>query len=225
MDFNNLTLDEIFRAIITEAFSYARSSRECGGLSDEGLLLYCCRRVLGDFKSGRDFQQFNIELGKAKFASSTISDALKSPRRLSMVKEVSWGTERIISRLMNELKVDYLADFDYLNEYEVYAGDGHFIEHACHTKTYDTKVEQRRAGKLPKLHAAGTLYLQSLRNGLLKSYSPITDGTRKSHEMPVFRDAYNDFSENRDEKKAIFVLDRAYPDHTWWMQRMREGCY
>jgi len=126
---------------------------------------------------------------------------------------------------MNELKVDYLADFNYLDEYEVYAGDGHFIEHACHTKTYDNKIEQRRAGKLPKLHAAGTLYLQNLRNGLLKSYSAVTDGTRKSHEMPVLRDAYNEFSENIDKKKVILVLDRAYPDHCWWMQRMREGCY
>ena len=225
MNLNNLTLDEIFSTIIAEAFYYSRSSRECGGLSDENLILYCCRRVLGDFKSGRDFHQFNLESGEDSFASSTVSDALKSSRRLKMVKEISGGAENIISRLMIDLKVDYLTDFDYLDDYEIYAGDGHFIEHACHTKTYDTKVEQRRAGKLPRLHAAGTLYLQNLRNGLLKSYSAVTDGTRKSHEMPVFRDAYNDFAENRDSKKVIFVLDLAYPDHSWWMQRMREGCY
>ena len=225
MNIIELSLDEIFSMIIAEAFDYSRSSRECKGLSDEDLILYSCRRVLGDFKSGRDFQQFNAESGKEKFASSTVSDALKSSRRLKMVKEVSGGSELIISRLMSDLKVDYLADFDYLNEYEVYACDGHFIEHACHTRTYDTKVEQRRAGKLPRLHAAGNLYLQNLRNGLLKSYSPVTDGTRKSHEMPVFRDAYNDFSQDVDAGKVIFVLDRAYPDHTWWMYRMREGRY
>tara|TARA_B100001059_G_scaffold186403_1_gene188331 strand:- start:21 stop:1322 length:1302 start_codon:yes stop_codon:yes gene_type:complete len=225
MDLNDLTLDDIFTTITAEAFNYSRSSRKCSGLSDDSLINYCCKRVLGDFKSGRDFLQFNIETGGDSFASSTVSDALKSPRRLKTVKEVNGGVERIISRLMNELKVDYLADFDYLDEYEVYAGDGHFIEHASHTKTYDSKAEQRRAGKLPKLHAAGTLYLQNLRNGLLKSYSPVTDGTRKSHEMPVFRDAYNSFSENIDNRKVIFVLDRAYPDHNWWMQRMREGCY
>jgi hypothetical protein len=169
MDISELRLDEIFSRVITEAFDYSRSKRECIGLSDENLILYSCSRVLGDFKSGRDFQQFNIESGKEKFPSSTFSDALKSFRRLKMVKEVSGGSELIISRLMNELKVDYLADFDYLNEYEVYACDGHFIEHACHTRTYDTKASQRRAGKLPKLHAAGNLYLQNLRNGLLKS--------------------------------------------------------
>lgn len=128
MDIGELSLDEIFSRIIAEAFNYSRSSRECKGLSDEDLLLYSCRRVLGDFKSGRDFQQFNVEPSKEKFASSTVSDALKSSRLLKMVKEVSKGSELIISRLMNELKVDYLADFDYLNEYEVYTCDGHFIE-------------------------------------------------------------------------------------------------
>ena len=224
MNLTDLTLDEIFSRLIAEAFDYTRASRKCNSLSDEDFVSYCCERVLGDFKSGRDYHQFNIETSGESFASSTVSDALKSTRRLKVIKELSHGLEHIVSQSMDELKVDYLADFDSLAEYDVYAGDGHFIQHASHTKSYDTKTEKRRAGKLPKLHAAGTLYLQSLRNGLLKPYSPVTDGTRKNHEMPVFRNAYNDFSAN-ENKKVIFVLDRAYPDHAWWASRASEGCY
>ena len=60
------------------------------------------------------------------------------------------------------LGIDYLKDFTELNEYEIYAGDGHFIQHACHTAISDPKKEQRRTGKLPKLHAAGLIYMQNL---------------------------------------------------------------
>lgn len=83
------------------------------------------------------------------------------------------------------------------------------------------KLSTEEPVNFPGFTLQETFYLQNLHNGLLKSYSPVTDGTRKSHEMPVFRDAYNDFSQNVDAEKVIFVLDRAYSDHTWCMYRMR----
>lgn len=55
MDLSKLIFDEIFSIIILEVFSYLCFLCECGGLSDEDLIFYCCRRVLGDFKSGWDF--------------------------------------------------------------------------------------------------------------------------------------------------------------------------
>lgn len=80
-------------------------------------------------------------MGKVKFVSLIILDVLKLFCCLSMVKEVSWGVEWILSWFMNEFKVDYFVDFDYLNEYEVFVGDGYFIEYVCYIKIYDIKVE------------------------------------------------------------------------------------
>jgi hypothetical protein len=54
------------------------------------------------------------------------------------------------------LEIDYLRQFQELDQYTVAAADGYFIGHACHTEK----------GADGKVYAAGFIYSMNLRNGL-----------------------------------------------------------
>lgn len=62
-------------------------------------------------------------------------------------------------------------------EYRVEAADGHFIQHACHTK-------KNNKGQV---FAAGSIYSLNLKNGLLRPLCVITNGTDRHQEIPVLR--------------------------------------
>jgi len=218
MDFSELSVECLLTKLVELGFDQTREERSCK-FTDRDFVQLGCQRVLGSFQSGRDFLQHQHEVEQAKIARSTFFKALQSSRRLQVCEDVSRGILKVLNEQMDTLEVDYLKQFSALNEYEVYAGDGHFIEHACHTKLIDSKKEQRRTGKLPKLHAAGLIYMQNLRNGLLSLFAPVSDGTRKNHEMPIFRNHYEKFKAQTN-KRVIYVLDRAYVDKVWWSRKM-----
>ena len=99
-DLNELSLEEILNKLIEEGFDYCRNSRECKNLSDEDFINLCCIRTLGDFQSGRDFLQHQLEVEEHKISCSTFFDALGSDRRLLMTEEVSKGMETCITRYL-----------------------------------------------------------------------------------------------------------------------------
>ena len=223
MDFDRQSIDELLEELIDLGFDYSRQKRSCSGLSDKDFILHYLQRIVGDFRSGRHFLQFNLDSKNQKLPRSTMFDALHSARRLEMVREVSHGMLRNFERIFKDkLCVDYLSDFSQLNNFYIGAVDGHFIEHSCHTSCAN-KLEPTKNSK--KLYAAGTIYLQDLRTGLLQSYSTVTKGHRKSHEMPVFRNCYDEFRKTHQQKKIIFVLDRGFVDHGWWSKKRAEGSY
>lgn len=217
MDFTELSVERLLSKLVELGFDQTRHERSCK-FSDRDFVQLGCERVLGSFQSGRDFLQHQFEVEHVSLARSTFFKALQSSRRQQICEDVSKGVLKVLNQQMKTLEVDYLKDFSELQDYEVYAGDGHFIQHACHTATCDPKKEQRRTGKLPKLHAAGLIYMQNLRNGLISLFAPVTDGTRKSHEMPIFRNFYDEYQTHTD-KRVIYVLDRAYVDQTWWSRK------
>lgn len=221
MDFKRKNIADVLSTLIDLGFDHTRHERACK-FSDRDFITMGCHRVLGSFQSGRDFLQHKLEVDGQSLARSTFFKALSSDRRFQLTKDVSQGIFKVIQREMDSLGVDYFKDFSELDEYDIYAGDGHFIEHACHTAVHDPKKEKRREGKLPKLHAAGLLYVQNLRNGLLSLFAPVTDGGCKNHEMPIFRKNHDEFFE-RTSRKVIYVLDRAYVDKYWWGERMGKG--
>ncbi len=223
MDFERQSIDELLEVLVDLGFDYSRQKRSCSGLSDKDFILHYLHRILGDFRSGRHFLQFNLDSKNQKLPRSTMFDALHSTRRQEMVREVAKGMFKHFEKIfLEKLNVDYLADFSELVDFYIGAVDGHFIDHSCHTSSSNEPESTKNSDKL---YAAGTIYLQDLRTGLLQSYSTVTKGHRKSHEMPVFRDSYDEFKKTHQQKKIIFVLDRGFVDHEWWSKKRTEGTY
>tara|TARA_B110000240_G_C13484971_1_gene446994 strand:+ start:1272 stop:1493 length:222 start_codon:yes stop_codon:yes gene_type:complete len=53
---------------------------------------------------------------------------------MKMVKALEKQSYQRPSEILSSLGIDYLKQFPELDEYRVEAADGHFIQHACHTK-------------------------------------------------------------------------------------------
>jgi len=98
-----------------------------------------------------------------------------------------------------------------LAEYDVKAVDGHYIEHARHTK---------RNSK-GRLYAPGIIYVLNIRNGQLEPLTCVSDGSRKNHEMPKFRKGMDRICQK--EKKQISICDPAFISHAWWEKQSTKG--
>ncbi len=136
-------------------------------------------------ESGRHFLQTAEEIHDEHCPLSTYFKSLKSSRRVSMLEAVEQQYYDLYSETLSLHGIDYLKSFPELNDYTVLAADGHVIDHVCHTEK----------GSNGKVYAAGFIYTLNLRNGLLRPFSLITNGTQRYQEIPVLRDQLN--RENR----------------------------
>ena len=207
-----LTEDELLASLIARSFDYTRNSRQCKGISDAELIDLSIERVMGEYCSGRDFLQHKSEADETEIARATFFSALQSSRRLRLIEDISGAFNNELHRYVEAFGTDYLRDFPEIANYQVFSGDGHYIDHASHTKK-DTSG---------KNYAAGTLYIQNVRTGLISPLATITDGNRKSHEIPIFRDALDALPKS-GLKKTLWILDRAYVDKSWWPQKAKDG--
>jgi hypothetical protein len=210
--FQNLTEDQLLATLIARSFDYTRNSRKCKAITDNDFINFAVERVMGEYCSGRDFLQYKNEIDGADIARATFFSALDSSRRLDLLEDISKAFNNEIDNYLKAFGTDYLRDFPEIANYHVYSGDGHYIDHASHT-------EKDGSGKN---YAAGTLYIQDIRTGLISPLAIITDGNRKSHEIPIFRDAV-DALPNSELKKTLWILDRAYVDKSWWPQKVKDG--
>ncbi len=124
--------------------------RQCQEYSDKDFLEVGISRVLSACQSGRDLLQRLALMRDGTPGRSNFFESLKSVRRLRMVEDVA---ARLLHKCAGELP-DALAQFPELDGFDVYAGDGHSHEHACHD-------EPINGGKLCVTH----LYTRNLRNG------------------------------------------------------------
>ena len=181
--------------------------RSCPDLSDKDFIRLGLLRGISPVDSGRHFLQLNEEVYGEICPHSTYFKALKSSRRMEMLKATEKQSYEIHCESMILEGVDYLKQFEELNDYTVYAADGHYVDHAYHTPKDSNG----------KVYAAGFIYAMNLRNGLLKPLSCVTNGTIKHQEIPVLRQ-YVD-QENRGKNKSVkdlYVYDKAATDYAWW---------
>jgi hypothetical protein len=104
------------------------------------------------------------------------------------------------------LGINYLKQFPELDDYRVEAADGHFIQHACHTK-------KNARGKV---FAAGFIYALNLKNGLLRPLCVVTNGTDRHQEIPALRAHIEQRGTKDSCQKHLYVYDKAVTDYAWW---------
>ena len=123
-----------------------------------------------------------------------------------MLEAVSTESYRLLCAEASKHGIDYLDHFSELDGYEVEAADGHFVTHACHTP--------KNAKDL--VFAAGFIYAMNLRNGFLNPICKVTNGTKRSHEIPCFRKWVEEECKIKNGTKKIYIYDRAAIDYQWW---------
>jgi hypothetical protein len=206
---NNETTQSLLSSQLAD--NLGRSSRACSGLSDELFAQTLTARVIERTPSGRDFLQRLEECHERTIARSTFFDALQSKRRLEVIQETAQAHCSMLNRLLDNAGVDFLEDFPELAEYDVKAADGHYIEHACHTKK----------NSKGRLYAPGVIYVLDIRNGLIEPLSCVSDGSCKRHEMPIFRKALDRIEQKG--RKTLWIGDPAFIDHPWWGSQSTKG--
>ena len=197
------TVAQVIREQLKRGLDRTRHTRACESFPDEEFLFAGVERVLGAYDSGRDWLQRRQDQGRGSVARATAFDALNSPRREAMARDVAAALQRDFVHQFAADGVDRLAAFPELKDWTVLACDGHAVEHACH------------AGRDAKgRHVAdASLYTLDLRTGLSAFLTAVGGDGRHAHEWPAFRAAIKDL---RPDTRVLFVEDRAFIDLARW---------
>lgn len=215
-DLTSSSLRETFLAPLLALVSSCRSTRDCPDLSDEQLLRVSLLRALSPQESGRDFLQSLRDIHGIDVERSQFFDTIKSPRRLGFVEEISHKL-RLDTRLQL-LDEDPLASFPELEGREVFAGDGHYIEHACH--------DPRSQYEGKPYVAIGHFFALDLRTHWLH-YLDLGGGeqAKKKHDMAVMKKVCALLKVD-GKKGTIWVWDKGGIDFRFWHnQKQSRGVY
>jgi hypothetical protein len=193
------------KAIAAERFPLWK--RSCDTIDDVAFSRHGLLRCISPVHSGRHYLQVTDEIVGEAICHSSYFNALKSKRRMTMVKAMDAQSYQLHSETLSSLGIDYLKQFPELDEYRVEAADGHFIQHACHT-------DKNSQGKV---FAAGFIHALNLRNGLLRPLCVVTNGTERHQEIPALRTYIEQrHGEKTTWQKHLYVYDKAVTDYAWW---------
>lgn len=195
---------DFFRPVLTPLHDYCRAELTGGALPDALFIRLGLRRCLDHYDSGRDFLQELADLGEP-LARATFFDALHQPRRLAILAEVAARLAADAAKALVE--VDWLASVPGLANREVWAVDGHQIEHACHA------LRDAKEARVPP----GCLFALDLHQGLMHALGAHQGDGWRTHEIKAFRACLPaHVARKRRPHRPIVVGDMAYIDNSFW---------
>ena len=203
----NVLLNPIFHLL-----SSCSNLRSCSQLPDPDWIALGIHRVLQECKSGRAFLQQHAFRFHSDPPLSLYFESLKSPRRLSLVKELNTQ----LCRLGNSALHDSLSQFSDLNSFDIYAGDGHWHAAAAH----DPRNEKGSKS------ATGAFVAHNLRNHTV-THLAIGQG-QKEHDMHVLKRLESTLLRQGAPKhrKVLYVWDKASIDfHAWYRWKHNHSIY
>lgn len=187
-------------------FAQVTARRKCPVQSD-------LDRVLSNKRSGRDFLQSFQLFWAQPMQVGPYFETLASPRRLAMVAECS---ARLRARAEAD-RTSALAGFSALDAFEVYAGDGHYLEHATHDPVNGET-------HWPTGHFfALNLKSQSLFPLALADLS----ARKKEHDARALkRQSVAQLRQGAGQgRRVLWVWDKAGVDLAFWQERKASGIY
>jgi hypothetical protein len=211
------SLHDTFFSPLLELVSSCLSTRQCPDFTDEQFLTTCLLRVLAPQESGRDFLQSLRDVHDIhNVERSQFFETLKSKRRLTFLREIgSLFKGNCQKQLAGN---DAFAKIPELEGREIYAGDGHYIEHACHDP-------RDQFYKNKPYVAIGHFYAINLRTHWLDYMDLALEGTKKQHDMKVMKRVSEQLKVG-GKKGTIWVWDKAGIDLTFWHnQKQAHGVY
>ena len=208
----------------------SRSRRNCPALPDELWLEAGVRRCLGLFQSGRDFLQDLADRHDTEILRTTFFESLKSKRRLALLSEILAQVQAHMRRALP----DPFAAFKHLADFDLYAGDGHFIAAASHDKAAPRKSPSkdkttgRTAAFTATQYATGHLYSLCLRSHCM-THLTVSDPLErnKEHDMRALKrqDILTLRQGAAKGRKVLYIWDRAGIDFRQWFKWKESGIY
>ena len=194
-------------------YDHATRIRQCPAESDWDWLTKGVDRVLSNVRSGRDFLQTFQMFWKRELQVGPYFETLASSRRLSMVAECS----ALLRQRVEALRPSPLSQFEALAPFDLYAGDGHYLEHATHDPLNG------------ETHwPTGHFFALNLKS---QSLFPLVlaDLTRrkKEHDMRALkRQSVALLRQGAGKgRKVLWVWDKAGVDFPFWQERKASGIY
>jgi len=194
-------------------FAQVTARRKCPVQSDLDWLLKGVDRVLSNKRSGRDFLQSFQLFWAQPMQVGPYFETLASPRRLAMVAECS---ARLRARVEAD-RTSALAGFSALDAFEVYAGDGHYLEHATHDPVNG------------ETHwPTGHFFALNLKS---QSLFPLTladlSARKKEHDARALkRQSVAQLRQGAGQgRRVLWVWDKAGVDLAFWQERKASGIY
>ena len=198
---------------LRDVFLLATTRRECPAQSDWDCLTKGVERVLSTARSGRDFLQTFQMFWDRQLQVGPYFEMLASPRRLSMVADCS----ALLRRRVDALRHCPLSEFESLAPFDLYAGDGHYLEHATH----DPRIEETH-------WATGHFFALNLKS---QSLFPLVLADRverkKENDMHALkRQSVALLRQGAGKgRKVLWVWDKAGVDFAFWRERKASGIY
>lgn len=226
--------EEFFKPLF-EVLQGSKQGRNCAVLDDALWLEAGVRRCLGLYQSGRDFLQNLAEFHDTPVRVSTWFESLKSKRRLGLLDEVG----ALVRARMKRFMPDPFHDHECLRDFDLLAGDGHFVAAAAHdkaapcaekTKTAkDGNASSGTTRQVVNKYATGHVYALDLRSHAM-SHLAVADqiNRKKEHEMRALKRQTADTLRQGAPKgrKVLYVWDRACIDFQQWHQwKHQSGIY
>jgi hypothetical protein len=208
----------------------ARSRRNCPALPDELWLEAGIRRCLSLFQSGRDFLQDLADRHDTEINRTTFFESLKSKRRLALLSETLAQAQVHMRRSLP----DPFATYKCLEDFDLYAGDGHFIAAASHDKAAPRKspTKEKTPGRTAAFtatkYATGHLYTLCLRSHCM-THLAVSDQVerKKKHDMRALKrqDKLTLRQGAAKGRKVLYIWDRASIDFRQWFKWKESSIY
>lgn len=218
-------------APLLDAYSGSQHKYDCRELGDLDFLESGITRCLSAVTSGRDFLQQHADSGRKEIERTLFFKALKSGRRLKNLQSVNLN----IASLMASRLADPLAGIEELAKFDIYAGDGHFHEAACHDphKIKKPKLGAKKANgdrqKQAKKLQTGHFFMLGMRDHHLRHHAlaELRPGGGNEHDMHALKrvGAKSLRFDAKVGRKSMIVWDRACIDFGFWDEAKRLGVY
>jgi hypothetical protein len=194
-------------------YEQATTLRKCPAESDWDWLTKGVDRVLSTVRSGRDFLQTFQMFWSRELQVGPYFETLSSVRRLAMVAECS----ALLRRQVDGIRKSPLDSFEALAAFDLYAGDGHYLEHATH----DLVKEGTR-------WPTGHFFALNLKSQSLFPLA-LADlvGRKKEHDTRTLkRQSVARLRQGAGKgRKVLWVWDKAGVDLPFWQERKAAGIY
>jgi len=201
---------------------YPQSERQyrCTDISD---IHYCqlgVLRCLSSSTTGQEFLQFYADQGIANIEPSHFFKALKSQRRLANLTSLN----ELLAEPMKRRIPDPYAQCEQLDDWDLYAVDGHYHHAAC----FDKKIENSK-GEFRAI-ATGHFLRMNMRNHHMSCLGMANpeDGKKKAHDITVIKRSSVQELRNGAPKgrKVMLIWDKACTDyHLWFKLKNTYGIY
>lgn len=208
----NTELAHIFFADTLQLYPRSLRQYNCTGISD---IHYCqlgVLRCLSSSTTGQEFLQYHADQNVADINPSHFFKALKSPRRLENITSLN----DLLAVPMNEHITDPYLPCEDLNDWDIYAMDGHYHKAAC----FDTKHETSD-GTLRAV-STGHFFRMNMRTHHLSSLAMAEpkDGKKKEYDMHAIKRSTADALRYGAGigRKVMLVWDKACIDYQHWFK-------